>query len=142
MAEPQHAQGEEPEAGGRRSGTSRLEWALAALSALLVLAVLGHLLYEALAEPATPPEVRVTAEAVRPSGRGYLVEFEAQNRGQTTAAGLGVEGTLTRGATTVETRSTTVDYLPAESSRKGGLYFTEDPGDYELELRATGYDRP
>ena len=139
---PNQGQGDQGQGDQGPRGTSPLEWALAALSAALVLGVIGFLLYEGLAEPTTPPEVRVTVETVRPAGSGYLVTFKAENRGQRTAAGLGVEGTLKRGGTTVETRSTTLDYVPSEGARKGGLYFTEDPRDYELALRATGYDRP
>lgn len=129
-------------AGGSSGGTSPIEWVVAAASALLVLGAVGYLLYEALAEPLTPPAVEVTVEAVRAVGDGYLVEFEAQNRGRTTAAGLVVEGTLRRGAETVETASVTLDYVPAEGSRRGGLYFTEDPRAYALALRPTGYSRP
>lgn len=132
--------------GSSRRDTSMLEWALAAVSALLVLGAIGVLLHEALGEPSTPPLVVVTVEAVRPvgetSGAGYLVEFRAENRGQTTAARVHVEGTLRRGAETVETASTTLDYVPAEARRQGGLYFTEDPRAYELEVRPTGYDLP
>lgn len=131
----------EDRAGGS-PGTSPIEWAVAAVSALLVLGVIGYLLYEALAEPQTPPAIEVTVEAVQAVGNGYLVEFEAQNRGQTTAAGLAVEGTLRRGAEAVETASATLDYVPAEGSRRGGLYFTEDPRGYRLELRPIGYGRP
>ena len=131
-----------PQERGRSGGTSPIEWVVAAASALLVLGAVGYLLYEALAEPPTPPAVEVTVEAVRAVGDGYLVEFEAQNRGRTTAAGLVVEGTLRRGAETVETASVTLDYVPAEGSRRGGLYFTEDPRAYALALRPTGYGRP
>lgn len=125
-----------------QGGPSPLEWALAAASALLVLGVVGFLLYEALAEPLTPPEVAVAVEAIRPLQSGYLVEFRAENRGQTTAAGLHIEGTLKRGSATVETASTTLDYVPAEAGRRGGLYFTVDPRAYELSVRPTGYGRP
>lgn len=127
---------------GGHSDTSPLEWVLAAFSALLILGAIGHFLYEALAEPATPPEVRVTVEAIRRVGDGYLVEFRAENRGHATAARVNVEGTLERGMETVETASATIDYVPASGSRRGGLYFTEDPRAYELEVRPTGYDRP
>lgn len=131
-------EGERPET----RGTSRLEWVLAAFGALLVLGAVGHLLYEALAEPATPPDVRVEVVGVRPVGGGYLAEFRAENRGRSTAARLSVEGTLRQGATTVETASATLDYLPAEGSRRGGLFFSRDPRAYALDVRAVGYERP
>lgn len=126
----------------RHAGTSRLEWGVAAVSALVVLAVVGFLLAEGLGEPPTPPEVHVTATAVRPLAIGHLVEFEAANRGGTTAARVEVEGTLRRGGATVETASATLDYVPEDGSRRGGLYFSADPRAHALELRATGYARP
>lgn len=122
--------------------TSPLEWAVAAVSALVVLAVVGFLLYEALGEAPTPPDVRVTVTVVRALERGHLVEFDATNRGQTTAARVEVEGTLRRGGATVEAASATLDYVPAGGTRRGGLYFSEDPRGYALELRARGYARP
>ena len=36
----------------------------------------------------------------------------------------------------------TLDYLPQDSERRGGLFFTEDPAAYELVLRAQGYAEP
>lgn len=116
---------------------SPVEWGAAALSAALVLAVAGLLLYEALGEAPTPPDVHVTAAEVHPAGPGYLVEFEAENRGTTTAAAVEIEGALGD-----ETASATLDYLPAEGTRRGGLYFSSDPRGGPLELRAVGYKRP
>lgn len=123
-------------------GTSPLEWAVAAVSALVVLVLVGFLLYEALGEAPTPPDVRVTATAVRALEGGHLVEFDATNRGETTAARVEVEGTLRRGGATVESASATLDYVPAAGTRRGGLYFSEDPRGHALELRARGYARP
>ncbi|HLT48639.1 MAG TPA: TIGR02588 family protein [Rubricoccaceae bacterium] len=122
--------------------TSPLEWALAAASALLVLGVIGFLLYEAAAEPPTPPAVTVDVVGVRPSGNGYVVEFEAHNEGGETAARLTVEGTLVAGAEEVEASEATLDYVPAGGRRGGGLFFTRDPRAYRLDLRPTGYARP
>ncbi len=126
----------------RHGSTPPLEWALAAASGAVVLAVVAFLLYEGLGERPTPPDVRVTVESVRPAGPGYLVEFTAENVGQTTAARVEVEGVLRDGARAAETSSATLDYAPPESKRRGGLYFTRDPGEFDLEVRATGFDRP
>lgn len=115
---------------------------MAAASALLVLATLGFLVYEALAVSPTPPDLRVTVAAVQPAGDSYLVEFEATNGGGRTAARVEVEGTMRRGGVTVETASATLDYVPEGGTRRGGLYFTQDPRGQTLELRALGYARP
>lgn len=55
---------------------------------------------------------------------------------------LTIEGQLNRGGSTVETSEILLDYLPSSSSRRGGLYFRNDPADYELVLRASGYRDP
>lgn len=126
----------------RQSHTSPVEWAVAALGALLVLGAAGSLLYEALAGPATPPAVAVEVRAIQPVGSGYLVEFEAFNHGGETAAQVTVEGTLSHDGSEVEASTTMLDFIPPEAHRRGGLFFTEDPRAFELALRATGYASP
>src|SRR5690606_40073331 len=108
--------------------TSPLEWALAAVSALLVLGVIGFLLYEAVTEPPTPPAVTVDVVGVRPSGNGYVVEFEAHNEGGETAARLTGEGTLVAGAGEVEASEANPGHGPEGGRRGGGPGFTRDPG--------------
>lgn len=134
-------EGEEPGV-GRSGHTSRAEWAVAALGALMLLGVLANILYEALAEPNTPPAVEVTIGSIVRTRDGYLVEFQARNSGQQTAAGLVIEGVLRAEGGEVEVSEITMDYLPAESHRSGGLYFRKDPRGLQLEVRAKGYDLP
>ncbi|MBW3572486.1 MAG: TIGR02588 family protein [Gemmatimonadetes bacterium] len=127
---------------GDRREVSRWEWVAAAVSAALVLFVLGYLLFDATARPQTPPAVEVSADSVAHVGGVWRVEFVARNRGHGTAAGVVVEGELKEGDRTVETSETTLDYVPGKSKRHGGLFFRRDPGPYRLELRAFGYQRP
>ena len=121
---------------------SRWEWVAATLSTLLVLGVITTLVREATEGPSTPPDIRIEVERVARSGDLYLVEFQALNSGGTTAAGLEVEGELKAGERIVETSGVTIDYVPAESSRRAGLFFSEDPGRFTLEIQPKGYDRP
>ncbi|HWK88455.1 MAG TPA: TIGR02588 family protein [Longimicrobium sp.] len=130
---------------GERRGNgkpSRWEWVAAAVSTAMVVAVVGYLLYQAVGKPNTPPLLHVRADSVLRAGDGWLVQFRVDNRGRTTAAGVGVEGTLRQGGGEVEKSETTIDYVPSRSHRTGGLYFTRDPGRHTLELRPTGYDDP
>lgn len=74
---------------------------------------------------------------------GYLVQFNAFNEGGSTAEGVVIEGKLRRGPDpAVETSHTTLDYLPSHSELKGGLFFTQDPRQFDLQLRALGYEVP
>jgi uncharacterized protein (TIGR02588 family) len=36
----------------------------------------------------------------------------------------------------------TIDYVPSRSSRKAGLFFMRDPREFDLSLRALGYQSP
>lgn len=109
----------------------------------LTLAVVGLLFHHALNDDDRPPAVTVTAErTVALPGGGYVVEFAARNRSRTaTAAQLHVEGRLIAAGVS-ETAEATLDYVPARSVKRGGLYFTADPRQGRLDLRAIGYSEP
>jgi uncharacterized protein (TIGR02588 family) len=117
-------------------------WAIGMLGLMLVLGSIGFALYEAAVGDSSPPNVRVQVEGIVPAQNGFLVEIRVVNDGGTTAAGLTVEGELRDGTRVVETSDTTVEYVPSRSERAGGLFFTMDPRQYELQLRAKGYETP
>ena len=117
-------------------------WSIGLLGLVLVLGSIAFMLYEAAMGDTSPPDVTVRVEAIESTGTGFLVTFRAVNEGGSTAAGLTVEGTLKNGVESVETSHTTVEYLPSHSEREGGLFFTLDPRQYDLRLRATGYEEP
>ena len=73
--------------------------------------------------------------------QGFLVPFEAVNDGDATAAAVEIVGRLRLGELTEESR-VTIDYLPAASYGRGGLWFRQDPRQGELVLRAEGYLEP
>ena len=122
--------------------TSTVEWIVAAVSAALVLGVLGFLIYDGLRHPTTPPDVTVQVDSIREAGPGYLVLFRALNRGRATAAELVVAGELEADTGRVETSETMIDYVPGGGEQRGGLYFTRDPRRLQLRLRAHGYREP
>lgn len=122
--------------------TSPLEWAIAGLSGLLLAATLAYMVVFAISEPETPPAVTLSVETVTTTPGGYLVVFRVDNAGGAAAAGVQVSGELRQGETVVETSEATIDYLPQQSERQGGLFFTRDPEALELTLRAEGYSEP
>lgn len=126
----------------RAQKISPWEWAIALVSAVLVLGTIGLMLYEALDAPSTPPDIAITVEEIIRTDSSYVVVFSAHNRGQTTAASLSVEGELTSGGQTVEKSAATLDYVPSEAKRQGGLFFSSDPQQYNLTIRPKGYDQP
>ena len=123
-------------------GTPLLEWIAGGIGLVLVLmtgAVIGH---EALFGDSTPPAVTVEARAVHAVKGGWLVEVEAINSGGSPAAQVAVEGELTLAGTEPETADASFDYVPDQSRRRGGLFFTHDPRGGQLVLRAKGYAEP
>jgi|SRR5215218_52965 len=132
----------EPAGKQAREMPSPLEWAVGALSLALVLAVAGFILHDAFRNPASPPRITFEVDSIVRAGRGYLVEFRARNSGRSTAAGVEVEGELLGDSGTVETTQVTIGYVPARGTTSAGLFFSEDPRRYRLEIRPKGYDRP
>lgn len=122
--------------------TSPLEWAVALLGAVLVFGTIGYLVYYGISHPETPPNVTVTHSSSSVLPGGYLIEFTAENDGNTTAADLLITGTLFDGERTVEESEATLDYLPQQAKRKGGLIFQENPAEFDLRLEASGYATP
>jgi len=118
------------------------EWIIAAVGLILVVAALGTTLYRAVTEESTPPILEISVEAIQPNANGYLVKFRVKNTGNQTAAGLTIEGELKRGEESAETSSATLAYTPANSQREGGLFFSKNPNEYKLEIRAKGYEKP
>jgi uncharacterized protein (TIGR02588 family) len=124
------------------SETPPLEWAIACLGLMFVVAAVGLLLYKAIWREASPPQVTVRVISIVPVQNGFLVQFETRNQGGSTAEGVVIGGELKRGAEQVEASHTTVEYLPPNSTKSGGLFFTHDPRQFELEARAFGYEEP
>jgi uncharacterized protein (TIGR02588 family) len=127
---------------GEKTGPTTTQWVVGIGSTLLVLALLAFVVYEAISGTDSPPVVVVRVERVLPVPGGYVVEVGAYNEGGTTASALQIEGTLKQDTVTVETSTATIQYVPAETEREAGLFFTKDPLQYKLEVRPLGYDRP
>jgi uncharacterized protein (TIGR02588 family) len=117
-------------------------WCIAILGLLLVTGSIAFMLYEAAAGDSSPPDITVHVDATLQIRNGYLVRFRAVNEGGSTAEGVTVEGVLRNGTEVMETGNTVLEYVPAHSEREGGLFFTLDPRQYHLQLRAKGYENP
>lgn len=118
------------------------EWIIAGIGLILVAGAIGFMIYQAVAEDATPPNLSVSVESVAPKDKGYLVKFRVKNTGDLTAASLTIEGELKDGAEIVETSTATLTYAPSHSEREGGLFFSKNPNEYQLEIRPKGYEKP
>ena len=117
-------------------------WGIAVLGLILVLASITFMLYEAVGGDSSPANVTVHVLTTQPTSSGYQVKFRAVNAGGSTVEGLTIEGTLRNGSEVLEISDTVLEWLPAHSERGGGLFFTADPRQYQLQLRAKGYEDP
>ncbi len=127
------------------SGSHPLELALGGLGGVLVVAVLVFLVYQAVAVGDRGPQLRAQTLGVESGQAGsgeHVVRYEVRNDGGLTAEGVRVVGELTRNGGTVETVSSTIAYVPVESSRGAALVFAEDPRSGTLTIRAVAYNRP
>ena len=117
-------------------------WCIAILGLALVTGSITFMLYEAAAGDSSPPDITLHVDATLQIRNGYLVKFRAVNEGGSTAEGVMVEGVLRNGTEVMETNNTVLEYVPAHSVREGGLFFTSDPRQYQMQLRAKGYENP
>ena len=124
---------------GRPQTTSLWEWAIATAGLILVTAAVGMMVYRAATEESTPPRLEIVIDSIEQNGEGYLVKFIVKNTGNQTAAAVAVEGEL---KSVSETAAATLTYVPSNSVRRGGLYFTKNPQQSDLQIRVTGYEEP
>ncbi len=126
----------------RHTKTPVWEWLVAAVGLILVIGSIGLTLYRAVIEKTTPPILEFSVDSIQPTANGYLVKFQVRNTGNQTAAALTIEGELKNGEESAETSTATLAYAPANSVRRGGLFFTKNPQNVDLQIRATGYEEP
>jgi uncharacterized protein (TIGR02588 family) len=124
-----------------RRPTPLAERILGAVSAAVIVVLMGYLVVRALANDGTPPDIVVELRGVTQVGAAWLVEVEATNLGSSPATDLEIEGEMP-GPGGSERRSVVLEYVPARASRRGGLYFSGDPRTRPLTLRAVGFRAP
>lgn len=128
--------------GGAQHASPLAEKIAAGVGALLFASTLAFLAYKDQTLSSSPPDVVLLVESVQPVQTGFLVAIRAVNHGGQTAANLLVSGALRDGETVVEKSQAQFQYVPSESERRGGLYFTRDPRHFTLSLHPEGFERP
>ncbi|MBB3019679.1 uncharacterized protein (TIGR02588 family) [Microvirga lupini] len=130
----------------QRSGAARhtpwLEWCASGAGLLLTLCIFGFITWQAFDDAVSPPAITVEATNISSIDGGYRVMFQARNAGGAAAAQVRIEGALSSGSHAPETSSVVLDYIPGQSAREGGLFFTQDPRSGNLALRVSGFARP
>ena len=119
-----------------------VEWVVGTLGALIVCGSIVFLGYKAAVQEKSPPDITFHTLAIHRVAGGYLVELRVRNNGNATAAKLKIRGLLMNGQRIVETSEANFDFVPSQSERRGGLFFSNNPQEYELKIRTEGYERP
>lgn len=127
---------------GPRGRPPLWERIVAGLGLVMVVALLGYLLHHAIAGDHSPPNILVEVVEVRDNGEDFLVIFDVRNAGGTTASSVVITGELTRFGLVTESATATIDFIPAESIRRGGLFFRHDPRETTLRITPSGYVVP
>ena len=118
------------------------EWVMAGIGLLLLIASLTYFGYHALVEETQTPEPLVEVWGVEKQGDRFVVLLRATNRSRSAAADVKVEASLERDGQVVEQGETEFQYLPGESSREGGLFFSRNPAEFEVKVKAKSFRQP
>lgn len=122
--------------------TPALEWLLGGVGLLLVAGTMAFLAWSGFVQGDRPPDVRVEVEEIERQNNGWRVAVLARNEGGEAAAEVLILGRLAGPQGTVEESELRLDFLPADSERRGGLFFTRDPAGFDLAVRPVGYAEP
>ncbi|QQP88659.1 hypothetical protein IGS68_21965 [Skermanella sp. TT6] len=122
--------------------TPALEWLLGGIGLLLVAGTMAFLAWSGIVQGDRPPDVRVEVEEIQRQNNGWRVAVLARNEGGEAAAEVLIRGRLADPRGTVEESELRLDFLPASSERRGGLFFTRDPAGFDLTVRPVGYAEP
>lgn len=120
-----------------------LEWAVFAVSLVLVVAVLGYLIYVGVNGGDRPPMIDVQLGAAERQGERYVIPVTVENSGDQVAENVTIEVELALPSGEMETGSIDIDFLPRESTRSGWVTFLSDPASAnEIVVRVPGYKQP
>src|SRR5205085_11787971 len=113
--------------------TTAAEWVSLSVSALLLLAVVGAVVYAWREEPQGGPRFRVDRGAVATVNGRFHLPVTVTNEGGQAAKQVEVEGRLETGGAPEEPRAV-VDYLPSRAQARIVLIFTADPSGASVEV--------
>lgn len=120
-----------------------LEWAAAAFGALVALFLIGLVVLEAARSPGDRlPRLDARVVALERAGTLHFVDLELSNASAQSAATVQVEATLRRAGAEVDQGSATIDYVPGNSTARGGIVLREDPRGGQLEVAIIGFEIP
>ena len=118
-----------------------LEHLVLRFSTILVAATLMFLIYRAITDDSTSPDIEVIYESMETKGEYYALPVTVKNHGTQTAENVHVEITIGAGKD-VQKSEIRFQYLPGQSSVKGWTTFQDKAEKENIRARVVGYSSP
>jgi uncharacterized protein (TIGR02588 family) len=115
-----------------------VEWIVGAASALLVVALVAFLTYEALFAGDQPPDLTAEVISLQNNSSGTSVMVRVTNHGDQAAAAVVVTASL-QGA---ERKTIQLDYVSGKASQMGAFQFASAVSGREFRVEVEGYAEP
>jgi uncharacterized protein (TIGR02588 family) len=120
-----------------------LEWAVFALSLLLLLGVFGYLGYYAFHHQSTPPELVVETTPAPSPHSPYRYHVVVHNRGGSTAEEVQLEFLMKKDSAVLGKAQLQIPFAPQSSKREGWIIFSTDPAKADTIVASVlGYKKP
>lgn len=119
-----------------------VEWVTGLAATLIVVAMIGWMVFEAMTKEDRPPELVAQILAIDPQPSGWRVMIEIRNSGDQAAAAVEVKAALLDGPEPIEEAGMTFDYIAAGSTSRGGLVFVNNPSLHQLQVVPSGFTEP
>lgn len=125
----------------QRESKNWLEWTVTIFSVILVLFTFTFLVYQAIYQEQTPPDIQVELGNSRQLKNYYAIPVKATNNGTETAQKVQIE-ISTGNAIEDEKAHIEFDYLPGKSTVGGWVSFSQNPHGKEMKIHILGYITP
>jgi uncharacterized protein (TIGR02588 family) len=117
-----------------------LEWVVAIVSAICILALLGFLINEQVSSKQLPPDISLKLEGIEKQSDQYLARVSVHNSGDKTASRVECAAELKFGSNQVEQSTARLEFVPPHSRKKIGFIFQHNPSEGELRLSPLGFE--
>ena len=129
--------------GKRQGSTARklAEWVSLAISAVLILSIMGFLVGQVFTPeaPHVPVQARALLEKTKQAGEQYVLPVEIVNQGNQTLRNLMVEVEATEPGKEPTKYEVEIDYLGEGARQEAYLYLPVDPRTVEIEVTPLRY---
>ncbi len=126
----------------RRAMRIPAEWITFALSALIVVGLVGLVLLSWVTQSHEPPILSVQTKAMRVREGQFYIPFTVENTGGDTAEAVQIVGELRQGEQIIESGEQQIDFLASHEQQSGAFVFTQNPQMGRLSLRVASYQLP